>query len=88
MAEVGVIQPGVVAAARQQLVMRPLLHDAPVIQHKDAIRAFHRGEAMGDHDGGTACQRLIKSLLNLRLGQRINAGGRLIENQDGRVLQE
>src|SRR5215831_14800309 len=41
-AEVGVVEVGVVAAAGEQRVVRALLHDAPMIEDEDAVNVLDR----------------------------------------------
>src|SRR5437762_8406343 len=43
---------------------------------------------MGDDDGGTVFQYQVKSFLYLRFGERVNAGRRLVEDDDGGVLEQ
>src|SRR5205823_3249360 len=43
---------------------------------------------MGDDDGGTVFQYQVKSFLYLRFGERVNAGRRLVEDNDGGVLEQ
>lgn len=40
----------IVAAARQQVVVRTSLDDAPIGKHEDLVGLLHRREAVGDHE--------------------------------------
>ena len=54
----------------------PDLVDRPGIDHgAEAI-----GRALAQHD--------IQPLLNLRLGERVHAGGRLVQNEDGGIFEQ
>ena len=43
-------EPGVEAAASDEIGMGTAVGDAALIEHQDAAGALHGGEAMGDHD--------------------------------------
>src|SRR3546814_7262042 len=81
------VEPRVVAAARQQLGVAALLDDAPVVHHVDDVGRDHGGEAVGDDEGGAPADQLSQRLLNMALRLAVEGGGRLVEQQDGGVLQ-
>ncbi len=87
-AEVGVVKLRVVAALLHQRGVIALLHNFAEVEYDDAVGAADGGEAMRDQDGSALLQDQIKPLLNLRLGERVNAGCSFIEDDDGRVLQQ
>lgn len=88
MAEVGVVQLGVVAAGVQQLLVRAFLDDLPGAQHHDAVGLLDGGQAVRDHDGGAVAQQFVQPLLDQRLGERVHAGGGLVQDDDLRPLQQ
>src|SRR5262245_64773156 len=55
-AEVGVIESGIVAATRKQRLMAAFLHNVAVVEDDDAVGVADGGEAMGDKDGGAVEQ--------------------------------
>ena len=56
--------------------------------HDDAIRAADGAQAMGNQNRGGLRQNHVERPLNLHLGERVNAGGRLVENEDGGALHQ
>ena len=88
MAEVGVVEVGVVAALGHQRVVRALLDDLAVGHHKDAVGVAHGGEPAGDDDRGPVLHQGLQPRLDLHLGEGIDAGGRLVQDEDGRVLEQ
>ena len=46
--------------------MGSLLDQFTAAQHKDAVRGFHRGQAMGNDDGGALLQQAIEISLQRR----------------------
>ena len=47
--------------------MGSLLNQFTAAQHKNAIRGFHRGQAMGNNDGGALLKKTIEISLQRRL---------------------
>ena len=81
-------QPGVEAALADELIVPALGDDAALLHDDDAVGAQHRGEAMGDHQGGAAGGKVLERLLHRALGFRVERRGRLVEQQDRRVAQD
>ena len=73
-AEVGVVEVGVVTALVHQDVVAALFDDAPMAQDDDAVGVADGREAVGDEDGGAILEQEVQPFLNLRLGERVNAG--------------
>ena len=67
--ELLVVQPPVLAPARDQSGMRPLLDDAAGGKDDDAIRALHRREAMRDHEHGAPRHEALERALHPCLGR-------------------
>ena len=76
------VEPRVEPAGREQRVVRALLDDPAVVQHHDAVGPPHGREAVGDHDRRSPPHQLGDAALDhpFRLG--IDAGGRLVQDQD------
>ena len=68
--------------------MTAFLDNAATIQDDDTVGMANSREAVGNDNGGAVLQHEVKTFLNLRLGERINAGRCFIENNDGWVLQQ
>ena len=83
-----VVQPPVNAIMRQQLGMRPLLDDSPVIEDHDPVGPLDRGKAVRDQDRGAADHQPSQRFLHDRLGGIVERRGRLIEDQDARVFED
>jgi len=79
------VQGRVESAARQQRRRRSLLQDAAVAQHDDPVGVAQGGEPMRDHEARPAREQGSHRALDLGLGRRIDARGRLVEDQDGGV---
>ncbi len=68
--------------------MVALGHQAAAIEQQNAIGVAHRGEPVGDHQGGAVGGEFFQCFLNERLALGIESAGRLVEQQDGRVTQD
>src|SRR5579875_92546 len=87
-AEVGVVEVGVVTAKLHKRLVVALLDDAAPVEDDDAVGVTNGREPVGDEDGRAIFKYKVKPLLNLCLGERIDAGGGLVEDDDGRLLQQ
>ncbi len=72
----------------QQFRMGPLLDDPAPVDHDQPVEGRDGREPVGDGHHGLALHERRKRLLDRRLDLRIEGGGRLVEHQDGRVLQD
>src|SRR5918999_1485779 len=79
------VEREVAALSCEQLLVRPLLDDASLLEHDDEIGVANRREAVGDDDGGTAGQEPPQGELDLALGADVDAGRGFVENEDARV---
>ncbi|OQC54599.1 MAG: hypothetical protein BWX54_02189 [Verrucomicrobia bacterium ADurb.Bin018] len=68
--------------------MAAFFDDPPVLHHDDAVSRTHSRQPVSDEDAGGALQDQIERLLDLPFGEGINAGGGLIQNEDGRLLHQ
>ena len=67
--------------------MRAALGDAPVVHHEYLVGVLDGRQTVGNGDDGLAARQLGDRLLDKVLILRVDAGGRLVEDDDGRVLQ-
>ena len=81
------VEPGIDAAAAQQLGMAAGLGDAAAIDDVDEVGIDDGREAVGDDHGGAAAHQRLERRLHLALGFGVERRGRLVEQQDRRVLQ-
>jgi hypothetical protein len=66
----------------------PLLDDAALREHEDAVHGTQGGEAVRDADHGAVLGEVIDGLLHLGLGLRVERGGGFVEHEDRRVADE
>ena len=74
--------------ARHQLVVRPLLDDAAVLEDDDQVGVADRREPVRDHEGRAAREQRRSALLDPPLGADVDGRGRLVEDQDARVGEQ
>ena len=68
--------------------MRALLDDLAAVEHQDPVEAAHRRQPVRDHDRGPALHQPLHRLLDQRLRFRIEARGRLVQDQYRRIGEE
>ena len=86
--ELDAVQARVRAVRREQLGVRPDLDDAPAVEHDDAVGVLDRRQPVRDHDRGASAHQRIERGLHLALRFRVERRGRLVEDQQRRVLEE
>ena len=64
------------------------LDDPSPVDDEEEVGLAHRGEAVGDDEGGPTGQRRSQGLLHRRLGLGVEVGGGLVEYDDVGGLQE
>ena len=84
----GGIELGVHAAQGHQLLVGAGLGDEAVGNGDDPACGADGGQAMGDDQGGSAPGQGVEGLLDLRLGDGVQGGGGLVQDQDGGIFQE
>ena len=62
--------------------------DTSVLEHQNQVGILDRRDAVGDGDDGLAAVHLLEVLLDLRLGLHIDGRGRIVHNQDRRIVRE
>ena len=61
------------------------LDNPAVLQHHDHVGVFDSGQPVGDDEDRPPLHQLIHAALHNLLSPRVNGGGRLVEDHDGRV---
>ncbi len=74
--------------ASDEVVVVAFLGDLAVAQDEDAVGVADGGEAVGDDEGGAAGDQRAEVLLDGSLGLRVHRAGGLVEDEDGRVLDD
>ena len=62
--------------------------DDAVIQDKDLVGILDGRQAVSDDEGGTADHELVERILHDLLAFRIECGGRFVQDEDLRILQD
>ena len=65
-----------------------LLHHVPTIEHDDLVGIVHRAHAVRDDQDGLARQQARKRALHPAFVLNVERGGRLVEEEYRRVLQQ
>src|SRR5204862_2802737 len=86
--EVARVETVVKPAAREELGVRALLHDAPSVEDEDPVRALDGREAVRDHDRRPATHESIECLLHQELALVVERARCLVEQEDPRVAQD
>src|SRR5262249_59492774 len=81
-------QLGEVTAALDELIEPAALDDTAAMEHQDTAGVANGGESMRDDEGRAAFHHLAQRRLDSGLGQRVERAGRLIENEDWRILEQ
>ncbi len=68
--------------------MRSHLNHFALIEHKDQIRDHHRLDAVRDDEGRAVLHQRVERFADLRLCFQVHGGGRVVEDQDTRILQQ
>ena len=67
--------------------MRAVFGDTAILHDKDLVGLFDRDQTVGDRDDRLSLGQLGDRLLDQVLVLRIDAGGGLVQNDDGGVFQ-
>ncbi len=68
--------------------MRAGLDDSPRVDHDDAIGLLHGAEPMGDDERRATSREPLERGANVVGGLGIERARRLVEDEDGRVLED
>ena len=86
--ELGARQLGEVAIARDQFVECARLDDLTMVKNQDPGRFANCCQSMCDDQRRAALHHLFERDQQLRFGPGVERAGRLIEDQDRRVLEQ
>src|SRR6516164_6173321 len=59
-----------------------------VVEHQDSRRVSNGRKPVGDDKGGASLHHFIERRVDLGFGDRVERAGGLIEDQDGRILEQ
>src|SRR5579885_1711883 len=79
------VQRCIAAARDNELLVRPVLHEAAALERQKPVRAAHRGQPVRDHDDRAATRDPPHVGLDDPLAFIVERAGGLIEDQDARV---
>src|SRR6185437_6632504 len=68
--------------------MAAALDDLAVLEHQDLVGVDDGGEAVGDDERGTVLRDLAQAGLDLALGLGVERRGRLVADEDARLLED
>src|ERR1700737_716634 len=74
------------AAFRHQFIESSAFDHAPVVENQDARGVADGGKPVRDHECGAALHHFIESRVELGFGDGVERAGRLVEDQDRRIL--
>ena len=69
-----------------QLIVRALLNDLAVIDHKNLVGMAHGFQPVGNHNDRLIVGQFCNGLHQLLLVLRVHVGGGFVQNDDRRVL--
>ena len=81
-------EAGVVAVAGEEFVVGAQFGDAAGYEDGDLVGVAGGGDAVGDEDGGPALHDGAKALEDAFFGVSIDAGERVVEDEDARVADD
>ena len=83
-----VVDAPVESARAQKLRVRASLRDSTPVHHENEIGVADRRQAVSDDEGRASLYHLRERLLQFVLRLHVDAGGGVVEYQDGRVEQD
>ncbi len=86
--ELGVVQLGVQAARREQVLVRAAFPDPALVDDEDLVRFPDGGQPVRDDQGRPAAQRGLERRLHRRLRFGVQMRGRLVQHHHGRRLEQ
>src|ERR1035438_8138229 len=82
------MQPRVLAVEGQQLLVRALFDNAPLLQGADAGGPLDGAEPMGDDEGGAVLDEDLEGRLHGPFAFSVEGAGGFVQDEDGRTLEE
>src|SRR5208283_3972332 len=79
------IQIRVIPAPRQQLLVRPALHQFAAFQHHDLVRIAHRGRPVRNQDRRPPVHHPAQPAQNSFFGLGVHCGKGIVQNQNPRI---
>ncbi len=76
------------AVGREQFRMRSRFDDPARVEDDDAIRVLDRRQAVRDDEGRPVFHEFSEALLDVAFRFRIQCRGCLVQDQDGRILEQ
>ena len=83
-----VIRARYVALRLDELVVRALVDDPPVLEHDDPVGQVQGRLAVRDEQHGAALELAAERLVDGLLRARVDGAGRVVEDQDPRIAQD
>ena len=74
------------AGVGDEAVVGAFLDNLPVVKDHDLVAEPAGGQAVADVDGGFVPGNGVEAAVDLVFGHRVQGGGRLIQDQEGRIL--
>ena len=82
------VEAGIETTPRQQLCVTAFLDDASVVEHHQPVGSPNRAEAVRDNESRAAGQQPLHRILDQPLALVIQTAGRLVEDENGRILEQ
>ena len=76
------------AAFRDQFIKSSAFDHASAVEQQDARGIANGRKPVGDHETGTSLHHFVECGIDLGLGHGIERAGRLVEDQDRRILEQ
>jgi len=86
--ELQIVEPLIDAALVDQFLVRSHLADASLGQYHDLVGAANGREPVRDDNHGAVLHQVGQGLLNEQLGFGVEVRGSLVQDQNGRVLEQ
>ncbi len=81
-------QLGIRAVLMKKIAVRSLLDQLTPLEDQDSVGVAKGREAVGDRDHGSATRQSFERLLNRAFRLGVDAAGRLVQDQNGRVVED
>ena len=81
-------EPRIKPASTREFLMRSLFNDFAVFEHNDPIGGANSRKPVRDDQSGAILHQLIQRILDQLLAFGIKCAGRLIKQQDRRILEQ
>src|SRR5712691_7415146 len=82
------VEPGVVPLAGEQLCMRPVFDNAPLLDHQNGVRRAHGRQAMRNEEHGASPAHLGEIALDDGFRLVIKCTGGFVKDENARVVHQ